>query len=199
MQKIGIEKIYLGIIIVLAIAAAALFLQTQSSQIPREVNSVKEIYKILTERDTDILSVKDENGLYKVSVRVTDAAGRSAVQDVFLTKDGILFTDQPLVKVSDYISILNKQKNFSACMTAKKVQLLGQGTDITTFQRLLGLFAVTNYFDCTASQQNLQQCQLIGQQAGTQGIPAPALLFNNTIYPGFRDVNFVTGLTGCTL
>ncbi|MBI2076334.1 MAG: hypothetical protein HYT72_03755 [Candidatus Aenigmarchaeota archaeon] len=198
MREVRRDTMYLGVIAVLAVAAALLFFQSQKTQ-PVEIQSVKEIYKILTERDPEILSVKDENGLYKVTVRLTDVTGRSAVQDVFLTKDGVLFTDQPLVKVGDYISSLNRQKNFSACLTSKNVQLLGQGDNLLTFQRLLGLFAVRNYFDCTANQQSLQQCQLLGKQAGAESVPAPAVVFNNTIYPGFRDASFVGSLTGCAL
>lgn len=197
MREVRKDTLYIAVIAVLALALILLFLQSQKSH-PAEAQSVKEIYKILTEREPELLSVKDENGLYKITVRLTDATGRSTVQDVFLTKDGVLFTDQPLVKVSDYISALNRQKNFSACMTSKGVQLLGQGNnDLLVFQRLLGLFAVRNYFDCTASQQNLQACQQLVQQAGAQGVPA--VVYNNTIYPGFRDVNFISGLTGCAL
>lgn len=198
MNKFGRDKLYIGVIVVLAVVVALLVLQSQKAQ-PSEIQNVKEIYKILTERDPEILSVSDESGLYRVAVRLTDATGRSVVQDVFLTKDGILFTDQPLVKVSDYISALNRQKNFSACIASKNLVLLGQGDNILIFQRLLGLFAARNYLDCTATQQNLEQCQQLGQQAGLEGIPAPAVLYNNSIYPGFRDINFVSSLTGCTL
>lgn len=194
MQKVSKDKVYIGIIAVLIVALAFLFLQQRSQ--PAEIQGVKDIYKIITEKEADILSVKDVSGLYKVTVRVTDAAGRSVVQDVFLTKDGVLFTGQPLVKVSDYIDSLNKQKNFSACLTAKNAVLLGQGTDVTTFQQLLGLFATKNYVDCS---QNLQQCQQLGQSAGLQGLPAPAVLYNNTIYQGFRDSSFVSSITGCSL
>jgi len=198
MQRFGRDRLYIGIIAVLAVVIIALILFQYKDTQPTEIQGVKEIYKILTEQDPEILSVSDESGLYKVAVRLTDATGRSVVQDVFLTKDGILFTDQPLVKVSDYIIALNRQKNFSACMASNNLILLGQGDNILTFQRLLGLFAARNYLDCAATQQNLQQCQQLGQQAGIQGLPAPAVLYNNTIYQGFRDINFVSSLTGCT-
>lgn len=197
MKSVRRDVLYLGVIIVLVIAVVLLFLQSQQAQ-PAEIQNVKEIYKTLTETEPEILSVKDESGLYKVAVRITDATGRSAVQDVFLTKDGVLFTDQPLVKVSDYINVLNRQKNFSSCLASKNLVLLGQGDNLPTFQRLLGLFVARNYLDCTANQQNLQQCQQLGQQTGIEGLPAPAIMYNNTIYPGFRDVTFVSSLTGCT-
>lgn len=198
MREARRDTMYLVIIAVLVIVVGALlFFQFMKSE-PSGVQSVREIYKILTERDPEILAIKDENGLYKITVRLTDVTGRSAVQDVFLTKDGALFTEQPLVKVGDYITAINRQKNFSACLSSNNVRLLGQADNLATFQRLLGLFAVRNYFDCTASQQNLEQCQLLGKQAGAQGVPAPAVVFNNTIYPGFRDANFVGSLTGCS-
>ncbi len=192
MQKVGKDKLYVGVIIVLAVAVSVLVLQSPKSM-PAEVQGVRDIYKILTEQDAEILSVKDESGLYKVAVRVTDVTGRSAVQDVFITKDGVLFTDQPLIKVGDFIATLNKQKNFSLCLSTANVRLLGQGNDLTGFRQLLGSFTGSIYFDCGASQQNLQQCQ----QAGVQSVPA--VVFNNTIYPGFRDVNFISSLTGCAL
>src|SRR3989338_192968 len=98
LMKVTNEKIYVGIIIVLVLGLALLFSGTMTGKATDAgtdnvaATNVKEIYRILTGGDVEVMKVAEESGLYKVTIRFNDATGRSTVQDVHVTKDGKFIT-----------------------------------------------------------------------------------------------------------
>jgi len=152
--------------------------------------NIRDVYKLLTDRDVEILSVNEESGIYKVSIKTVDANGTSNVQDVFITKDGKLVTDR-FLRIEDYRASLLSNKNFIDCLSAKGMLVLGQNFDNYTIMQMqvLGDFGYRIYFDCVGG--NLQTCQNLGIKK------VPSMLYNQTIYEGLKPVQWFEDMTGC--
>jgi hypothetical protein len=192
--KIG-GKVYIGMIAVLAIALLYVLYTGYSTTgnfiaADQATKSVKEVYKLLSERDVEVLSVKDDSGIYKVVLRTFDAAGNSYVQDVFVTKDGKYITDR-LVDAENYTKTLAANRDFIACLTGKELFVVGQASNnYTQIQmQLLGDFSYKIYLDCTGD--NVQACQDMGV------VNIPSVIYNRTIYEGLKPVDWFEQLTGC--
>ncbi len=191
------DKVYLGIIVVLVLIVA--YVGTQSGQYGLDVAEkasasaiVEELYELQYESDAEILSVSDQNGLYKVIVRFTDFAGQSATQDVFVTKDGELLTDR-LIITENYKNALANQKSFAECLADTGLRILGKTDDTATLQQLdvLGTYAYKVFVSCDGPSE--QACIDLGVQR------YPTTVYNNTGFDNLYNPQFFAELTGCEL
>jgi len=179
------------IIIVIIAAVAVLFFQDRGDETKVTAN-IKEIYKILTDRDVEVLSAKYENGIYKLVIRIIDATGNSNVQDLFATKDGQYMTDK-LIDMQAYRLGLVKEKDFIDCLFNRGVRIVGISNNTASVLQVqaLGSFGYRLYFDCAG--ENLQICQNIGVKS------VPSVIYNNTIYEGLKEPAWFAALTNCTI
>ena len=191
------DSVYIGIIIVLvAVVAYVLF---QSGQIDVEqankdtvAASVRSLYELQYESPSEVLSVTETNGMYKVTVRFTDYASKQATQDVFVTKDGKLLTDRLLI-VDNYRASLDFQKRFVDCLNGNGVRVLGKVNDTATLQQLniLGTYSYKLFVSCDGA--NEQICANVGVRR------YPTSVYNNTGYDNIYGADFFSNLTGCPL
>ena len=139
----------------------------------------------------EILSVKEESGIYRILIKTTDAKGAINAQEVFITKDGKLITDK-FLPAADYKTSLQNDKDFLDCLYGKGVRVLGLSDNNYTLMQLnaLGNFWYKIYIDCAGN--NLQACQ----QLGVKNIPS--VLYNQTIYEGAKSLNWFENVTGCS-
>lgn len=191
------DKVYLGIIVVLVLIIAYLFVQSNQnlqdvSGQQTAANSVKDIYDLQYETNSEVLSTVEMNGVYKVVVRFTDFSGQRVTQDVYITKDGKLITDRFIV-ADEYRNALQRQKDFIACLAEKNLRILGQSNDTATLQQfnVLGTYSYKLFVSCNA--ENEQTCQQLGVNR------YPTTIYNNTGYANIYAPDFFTQLTGCSL
>jgi hypothetical protein len=193
------NKIYIAVIVVLAAALGYALLSGFGFGITGNAVSqdsatqkIKDIYKILTDKDVEILSMKAESGIYKVVIRTTDYAGAPIVQDIFITTDGKFITDK-LLDAEQYRASLSNSKDFITCLSGKGVRVVGQSNNNYTLaqMQLLGSFGYRIYFDCIGD--NIQTCQQLGIKT------IPSVIYNQTIYEGIKPVEWFEQLTNCTL
>jgi hypothetical protein len=187
------ESAYLLVIAVLAVIIASLLLQNflvQGSQ-QQAVDRVKDVYELITENEVEVLTVKEESGLYRILMKVKGTEGDS-VQEIYATKDGNLITDK-IINTENYKTNLESQKNFIECMKDKKLLIFGQSNEPNTIQQiqLLGNFAYKVYVDCLGA--NLQVCQ----QMGIEQIPT--IIYEQKSYTGVKTIEWFESLTGCKL
>jgi hypothetical protein len=192
------SKLYLGIIVVLAIAlAVSLYLNIGPAITggmisgDNAMQNIKDIYKIQTDRDVEILSSKLESGIYHVVVRAQDLTGAPVVQDIYITTDGKLLTDK-MLQADQYKTALESNKNFITCLSDKGVRVVGlSSNNYTVLQmQVLGTFGYKIYFDCGGN--NLQTCQQLGVKT------IPSIVYNQTIYEGAQPIAWFEQLTNCT-
>jgi hypothetical protein len=186
-------KVYVGIIIILAAVLIYFVAQGPLAANAQEpaVNSAKAIFSALSENPAEVVSVKEDSGLYKVTMRITTTAGQSTLQDIYVTKDGNFISDK-MINVQDYTRQLEREKNFTDCLVAKKVVIAGLSTDANTVSQLqiLGNYGYKVFFDCSANQQ-------ICQNAGIT--KTPTTVIGNQTFEGIQPASFYTQATGCTL
>ncbi|MEM7815816.1 MAG: hypothetical protein QXN71_01720 [Candidatus Aenigmatarchaeota archaeon] len=151
--------------------------------------NVKKIYELLTERGVEIVSVKEESGLYKILIKTTDYQGRLNVQEAFITKDGKFVTDK-MILAEDYIKSLESERDFVNCLSQKGLVVAGLSSNNYTILQLsvLGNYWYKIYLDCEA---NIEKCQ----DLGVKGVPS--VIYNQSVYEGVRPVTFFENLTGC--
>ncbi len=174
-EKTGNYK-YIGIIIVLLLVIGY-FVTQKPAQVTGDASkaeeSVKALYEIVSGSPAEVIKTVDENGLYKVTLRVKDATGRDTLADVFVTKNGLFLTDR-LVEIEGQKSSLKNQSAFVQCLFDKNVRILGLANDTATQVQLqeLGAFSPRIYVDC--SGQSLPLCL----QLNITSIPA---IFNGAV------------------
>lgn len=192
-----VDKVYLGIIVVLVLIIGYLF--TQSNQNFQDVagqqnaaNVVKDIYDLQYETNSEILSTVEMNGVYKVVVRFNDFAGQKTTQDVFITKDGKLVTDRFII-ADNYKTALQKQKTFIECLLNRNLRILGQANDTATLQQfnVLGTYSYKLFVSCDTP--NEQACRDLGVTR------YPTAVYNNTGYANIYGAEFFGNLTGCAI
>ena len=152
--------------------------------------NVKDLYKIITGSDVEIIKMQEQNSLYKVSVRFKGADGRDTLTDTFVTKDGMFLTDR-LLDIQQQKSLLTNQSAFANCVADKRIAVLGISTDQATQIQLqvLGAFSNRLYVDC--SGQSAQICQQLNI---TQ---YPTIFNNGTLVQGPLNVNWFEQNLGC--
>jgi hypothetical protein len=194
----GIERkeiIYIGIILVLAVMLAFMFLQNTliAGSQRQALENVESVYRMLTESEVEVLSVKDEGYVYKLIIRLKLAEG-DVLREIYVTKDGKFLSEAGnVMEVSVLTERLGKEKGFAECLKEKGMILFGQGSEPNTLQQLLiiGNFANRIYVDCVGA--NLQACQQLGIQE------IPSIVYQNNVYTGVKSAEWIEGLTGCEL
>ncbi|HLD39274.1 MAG TPA: hypothetical protein VJB05_03105 [archaeon] len=187
------DKVYVGIIVVLILVIGYLVMQAPIMGNQQTASStIKQIYDLQFETNSEVLAVNDTNGIYKMVVRFNDPTGKSTTQDIFVTKDGKLFTNT-LVSSDSYLSFLNTEKNFAECLQIKGVRILGQANDTATLQQIqaLGTYAYKIFVSCDGT--NEAACQQIGITK------YPTTVYNNTAYTELYTPAFYSQLTNCTI
>jgi hypothetical protein len=192
-----IDKVYAGIIIVLAVVVVYMFYQpgqAVTADLDKQAagDVVKQIYELQYETQAEILSVNETSGLYKVTVKFTDYNRNQTTNEIFVTKDGKLIADR-LIVAESYNRLLSAQKIFVECLNAKGLRILGKSNDTATLQQLnvLGIYAYKLYVSCDGV--NEQTCIDIG--VGRY----PTAVYNNTGYDSIYTAQFFSELTGCTV
>ncbi len=185
------DLVYIGVIVVLVIILAFMFLQntiTAGSQ-KQVLDSVESVYKMLTEGEVEVLSVKDEGHIYKILIRLKLASG-DVIRELYATKDGKFLTEN-IMDVSETLVRLEREKDFAECLSSKGLIVFGQKSEPNTVQQLLtiGNYANKIYVDCTGA--NLQACQQLGIQQ------IPSIVYNNQIHTGVKSLEWIESLTGC--
>src|SRR3989338_7077258 len=192
-----VDKVYLGIIGVLVLIVIYMFVQSNQSlqDISGQqtaANSVKDIYDLQYETNSEVLSAVEMNGVYKVVVRFNDFSGQRVTQDVYITKDGKLITDRFII-ADNYRTALQRQKSFVECLLERNLRILGQSNDTATLQQfnVLGTYSYKLFVSC--SDANEQTCRDLGVDR------YPTTVFNSTGYANIYAPQFFSQLTGCAL
>ncbi len=187
-------KIAVGVLIIIILALAG-FIGLASSGMAvgnqgKAETGVKELYKILTGSDVEVLKSTDQDGIYKITVRFKDASGTDTLQDIYVTRDGLYFTDR-LVDLELQKSILKNQSSFAQCLADKQVRILGLSTDAQTQAQMqqLGAFSSRIYFDCGGNNQAI--CQQLNITR------VPVIFYNNALVQGPQNLDWFQTNTGC--
>lgn len=187
------EMVYIGVIIVLVIVIAFMFFQNTlvTGSQKQVLDSVEDVYELLTEGDAEILSAKDEGYVYRILVRMKLATG-DVIREIYATKDGKFISEAGnVIEVSSFMDRLSKERDFAECLKTNGFILFGQGSEPNTLQQLLviGNFANSVYVDCVGA--NLQACQQLGIQT------IPTIVYGNMSYAGVKPREWIESLTGC--
>ncbi len=139
--------------------------------------NVRELYKVVSGGDVEVIKTVEQNGLQKVTVRFRDVTGKDTLADVFVTRDGQFFTDR-LIDLQLQKSGLANQSAFADCLFRNQVRVFGLSSDQSTQAQLqaLGAFSGRIYVDCGG--QNLAICQQLNI---TQ---VPVIFFNKNLIQG---------------
>ncbi len=165
-------------------------------------SDVKALYELANPGTiAEVISTKEESGLYKIAVKITNLDGTSNLAEAWVTKDGKLLT-QSVVFVKESVSQMRNLRGFVDCLDSKGVRIIGflnqtvAGPDIVqaTFQQLntLGSFSPKIYVPCDTSDQNFQLCLNISTSF-------PAIVYNNNVDPGVKTVEQLKTISGCAL
>lgn len=197
------DKVYAGIIAVLVVIIIYLLASqgttgtqgtagTTAATQENISSTIKQIYDLQFETNTEVLKVEETNGIYKVVVRFNDLSGRPTTQDIFVTKDGKLITDR-LIVAENYRTLLEGQKGFIECLSSSGVRILGQINDTATLQQLqmLGTYSYKLFISCDGA--NEATCKGLGVSQ------YPTTIYNNSGYTNVYAPAFYSQLTNCTL
>jgi hypothetical protein len=187
-EKTGMSSFSVLAVLLIAALAAALgyVVYTNMGNSALAENNLKKLYRFQTGADAEIMSVKEQNGLYRFTVR----SGNS-VQDIYMTRDGMLMATG-LFDVDIYVTSLESQRDFAQCLVNKSVVIAGVSTDNYTIMQLqvIGAYSNALFFDCNS---NIQAC------VNANITTVPTTIYNGSRYEGVRDVSFFEQLTGCSL
>ncbi|MDI6721390.1 MAG: hypothetical protein QMD85_03300 [Candidatus Aenigmarchaeota archaeon] len=187
---------YKIIILVLAVATVFLFYKSYISTgntisgSDKAAKSAEEVYKLLTDGNAEVLTVKEEApGLFRVVVKTGTTGGNVNAQEIFITGDGSLITTN-VIKVEDYKKNLVVDKQFVQCLFDKSVRIFGMSNETASVLQVqqIGNFGVRIFVDCLV---NVQACQQLGVQR------FPTTVYNNTGYPGVQSAQFLSQLADC--
>ncbi|HLD39343.1 MAG TPA: hypothetical protein VJB05_03460 [archaeon] len=191
-----VDKLYLGIIVVLVLIIAYVTLQPDQTQEQANrdhaADVVRTLYEMQYESPAEVLKTDELYGIYRMTVRFTDFNGQQQTQESFVTKDGQLLTDRFLITES-YRTALDNQKKFIECMRDKNLRIIGQRNDTATIQQLdiLGTYAYKLFVPCEGA--NEQTCAALNLTR------YPVTYYNSSIYDNIYDRDFFSQLTECKL
>lgn len=154
---------------------------------------VKNLYELSTGAKIEIISVLKESGMYKVILRATDVSGNPNIIEVFVTQDGKILS-QDVLKVDEFVSSLNKQKEFIDCLSQKGVKIYGVSNTTATQSQLIQVlggsrFLNNIYVDCIGP--NLQVCL----DAGVKTVPS--IIYKEKLYEGVKTLDWFENTTKC--
>jgi hypothetical protein len=196
------SRFFSGLLVGFAAAAAIFFALNYSYLLFQSnvENTVKKFYELALPGSTvEVVSLKEESGLYKVLSKVT-TAGTVSYLEAYVTRDGkLLTTADSTILIERSIEQIEKSKNFIECLFNKNLRIFGvlnqtanpQGAQATLIQlNLLGrLYSPKLFISCDGDL--VQQCIAAGV---TQ---VPSVVFNNSVEPGIKTVDWFESKTGC--
>lgn len=163
-------------------------------------DQVKKFYELVyPESSVNIITLKEESGLYKVFLKIISQQSTS-YQEVYISKDGkLLSIADSTILLESSIKQIEKSKNFVDCLFDKDVRIYGvlnqtenlQGAQLTLLQlnQLGRLYSSKLYISCDGD---------FVQQCSDKGIyQIPAIVVNNTIEVGIKTVDWFENKTGC--
>lgn len=165
-------------------------LATDSSDVSAQLESLYEL--VNPGVDVSVVKVDDVSGMYKVLFKAVDALGATTYQEVYITQDGKLLS-QNMIIVNESINQLTRTKNFIDCLDSKNVRIAGIANNTGTQLQFnaLGLpYSGKLYVSCDG--ESVQQCVDFGI---TQ---VPTIIYDNQGYLGPQPVAFFENLTACT-
>jgi len=193
MAKSSREWLYVFVILVLVAVIVVIFASTTITTSTQEaaVSKVKAVYETLTENSVEIISVKEESGMYRIRMATTLQNGQQGITEVLASKDGLLLTDR-VINTTGYTEQLAREKAFAECLLGK-VAIVGLSNDANTITQLqtIGNYAYKVYVDCSGA--NLAVCQ----QANITQVPT--IVAADQRFPGPQPLSFFTQNFNCSL
>lgn len=193
-----VRIVFFGILMIIIIGSVVM-LKTSlaSSSNSKAAESVKTLYELANPGTSfEVVAVNEESGFYKLLLKSVGQAG-TTYNDVYVTKDG-RFLSPSVILVENSTAQLLKMKGFVDCLNEKNVRIFGllnntfspQGAAATSLQlQALGTYSGKIYVSCDGA--NLESCIKLGVSE------VPSVLYNNTLYPGARDIPWFEQLSGC--
>ena len=153
--------------------------------------NIIDLYKIAFGSDVEVMKTVEQGGLYKVTVRLKDSTGRDMLQDIFVTKDGMYYTNA-LVDLQSQKTALASQSSFAQCLIEKQVKIIGTAADTSTQAQLqaLGTFSGSLLFDCNSNAAICQQLNIT---------TIPMIFISNQLVQGPQNTEWFIQATGCNL
>jgi hypothetical protein len=168
------------------------------SAVEQKVKKFYELY--FPGSQVEIMSSKEESGLFKFLLKIATASGTS-YQEAYVSKDGkLLSISDSTILLETSIQQIEKSKNFVDCLYNKGLRIYGvanttanpQGAQATLLQlNLLGLYSPKIFVSCDG--QLVQQCI---DKGITQ---VPSVVMGNSIEVGIKNIEWFETKTGCKL
>lgn len=187
-----ILPIFVGFLIGLFLADI-IFYSIASSDVAKEV---ERFYSLsLPGTTVSVESIKRDGDFFKVLVKVFDGTNTRYVE-AWVSRDGKILSEA-VIYLKDSIESLQKYKNFVECLNSKNVKILGilnssldpLAAQLTLQQLgLLGRYSYQLFVSC-----EVYDCKSLGIQA------LPAIIYNNQVFYGLRDISWFANLTGCKI
>lgn len=198
--------IIIGVILVVVVFAAYLtlnfnltgrFVSTSQSS-PEE--KIKTFYELVFPGTTaDVVSFKEESGLYKVLVKIVSST-QTSYQEIYVSKDGkLLSTADSTILLENSINQIESQKNFVNCLYDKGVRIFGISNQTT--QGGIATLLQLNVLGKIYSPKLFVSCDgILVQQCINVGITqVPSVIIGNTINPGVKTIDWFVTKTSCKL
>ena len=188
------KKVALSSIVIVAAVAAFLFYShifqtTPTAEIEKKV---KNLYELANPGSTaEIISIKEESGVYKVVVKISTAAG-TTYREAYVTKDGKMLTES-MIFIEQSIERINAFKNFTDCLRRSGVRIYGITNDTATLLQLnlLGRYSTQLFVPCDGN--------LISYCISANVSQIPSVVVNGRVYPGVKDITWFERMTNCRL
>ena len=195
MVKNIIVSIASGIILGLVISLVLSNFVLEKIDKPKIQQRIKDFYELaIPQSSITIESIKKESGMYKVLLKVTDKSGINPPNylEVYVSKDGNLLIPS-VIFIKESTEQIKKLKDFVDCLDSKGLKVYGLSNQTATLLQLniLGRYSGRLYVPC--DDQQVVNC------LNANVSQVPSIVYNGKAYPGVRDINFLSNLTGCTI
>lgn len=142
--------------------------------------------------NVSIVKIDKVSGMYKVLFKAVDVVGGTTYQEVYITQDGELLTEN-MILVDQSIAQLSRIHNFVDCLEGKDVRIAGitnQTATLLQFNVLGGSYATARlYLSCDG--EFAQQC------IASNITEVPTVVYQDLRYPGVQTIEFFENLTAC--
>ena len=201
-RRIGsVARLFFFVILMIIIIGSVFMLKTSSitglASGSKSAESVKTLYELANPGTSfEVVAVTETSGLYKVLLKSVSSSG-TVYSDVYVTKDG-KFLSPSVILVENSTEQILKTKEFIDCLYDRDVRIFGtlnsslspQGAATTSLQlQALGMYSGKIYVSCDGP--NLENCI----RAGISEVPS--VLYNNTLYPGAKDLPWFEQTSRC--
>lgn len=161
--------------------------------------NIKKLYELSNPGTrVEVESINEQNGMYKVILRLIGASGTNYAE-AFVTKDGGLLTTS-MIRVDKFIDQMQKLKDFVDCLDSKGVRIYGvlnrtaspAGASATLLQlQTFGVYSSKLYVSCDGPF--IQRCVRLNITK------VPTIVIENKKYEGVKTISWLEQMTGCKL